>query len=72
MGLACRCHSAAGSGVQVQPLPSQRRELVAPARARGRAGPPVIDFLFRHYRRDLPALLAVIEQLDRESLARAG
>ncbi len=30
----------------------------------------VIDFLFRRYRRDLPTLMALIERLDRESLAR--
>lgn len=64
---------AAATQVPLQPLPEPaRRELVAAhARARGfELEPPVIDFLFRHYRRDLPALLALIERLDRESLAR--
>ncbi|MCK9488211.1 MAG: DnaA regulatory inactivator Hda [Xanthomonadales bacterium] len=64
---------AAATLMPLQPLPeSARRELVGVrARARGfELEPAVIDFLFRHYRRDLPALLALIERLDRESLAR--
>lgn len=31
--------------------------------------PEVCDYLLRHYRRDLPSLIALLDQLDRESLA---
>lgn len=51
--------------------PARRELLRRRALARGfEIDEPVIDFLFRRYRRDLPALMALIERLDRESLAR--
>lgn len=64
---------AAATQVPLQALaePARRELVVARARARGfELEPPVVDFLFRHHRRDLPALLSLVEQLDRESLAR--
>lgn len=57
----------------LQPLPeAERRHLVQQrAQARGfELDDGVVDFLFRRYRRDLPALMALIERLDHESLAR--
>jgi len=51
--------------------PARRALLRGRAAARGfELDEAVIDFLFRRYRRDLPALMDLIERLDRESLAR--
>lgn len=58
------------------PLPAlgddgRRKLLRSHARARGfELEDVVIDYLLKRYRRDLPALIALIERLDRESLAR--
>ncbi|EHQ51616.1 regulatory inactivation of DnaA Hda protein [Ectothiorhodospira sp. PHS-1] len=44
--------------------------LMARARRRGfDLSPEVCDYLLRHHRRDLPSLIALLDQLDRESLA---
>lgn len=57
----------------LEPLPEPaRRDLVRQrALARGfELDDTVIEFLFRRYRRDLPALMALVERLDRESLVQ--
>lgn len=57
----------------LKPLPETARRRLVQQRARARGfelDEAVIDFLFRRYRRDLPALLDLVERIDRESLAR--
>ena len=69
--LASRLSAATLLPVQALPEPERRRLLQRRAQARGfELDEAVLDFLFRRYRRDLPALLALVERLDRESLAR--
>jgi DnaA family protein len=69
--LASRLRAATVLTVQPLPEPERRRLLQRRAQARGfELDEAVLDFLFRRYRRDLPALLALVERLDRESLAR--
>jgi DnaA family protein len=69
--LASRLSAATLLPLQPLPEPERRRLLQARAQARGfELDEAVLDFLFRRYRRDLPALLALVERLDRESLAR--
>jgi DnaA family protein len=68
-----RSRLSAANLLSLAPLgESARRELLRRrALARGfELDESVIDFLFRRYRRDLPALMELIERLDRESLAR--
>jgi DnaA family protein len=69
--LVSRLSAATLLPVQPLPEPERRRLLQRRAQARGfELDEAVLDFLFRRYRRDLPALLALVERLDRESLAR--
>lgn len=69
--LRSRLESAALLPLAPLDEPARRALLRSRAAARGfELDEPVIDFLFRRYRRDLPALMALIERLDRESLAR--
>lgn len=68
-----RSRLEAATLVAVQPLPeaARRRLLAARARARGfELDEAVLDYVFRHHRRDLPTLLDLVDRLDRESLAR--
>ncbi|MBX3724719.1 MAG: DnaA regulatory inactivator Hda [Xanthomonadales bacterium] len=68
-----RSRLEAATLVTVQPLPepARRRLLAARARERGfELDEAVLDYLFRHQRRDLPNLLALVDRIDRESLAR--
>lgn len=76
LGLALpdlRSRLSAAAALPLSPLPEEARRALLRRRARERGfelDDAVIDFLFRRHRRDLPALLAVVERLDRESLAR--
>lgn len=57
----------------LRPLPEAARRRLVQQRARARGfelDEAVLDFLFRRHRRDLPALLDLVERIDRESLAR--
>ncbi|MDZ3822377.1 MAG: DnaA regulatory inactivator Hda [Pseudoxanthomonas sp.] len=68
-----RSRLEAASLVPVQPLPEPARRRLIAGRARERGfelDDAVLDFVFRHHRRDLPALLALVDRLDRESLVR--
>lgn len=68
-----RSRLEAASRVPVQPLPEPARRRLVAGRARERGfelDEAVLDFVFRHHRRDLPALLALVDRLDRESLVR--
>lgn len=68
-----RSRLEAATLVPVQPLPEPARRRLIAGRARERGfelDDAVLDFVFRHHRRDLPALLALVDRLDRESLAR--
>lgn len=59
--------------ITVEPLPEARRRDLLRARAKARGfelDDAVLDFLFRRHRRDLGALMTVVERLDRESLSR--
>jgi DnaA family protein len=56
----------------LRPLDETERRALLRERAQQRGlelDEPVLDFLFRRYPRDLGALLALLERLDRESLA---
>lgn len=68
-----RSRLEAATLVALQPLPEAARRRLVAERARERGfdlDEGVLDFVFHHHRRDLPALLALVERLDRESLAR--
>ena len=57
----------------LNPLPEDARRRLVQRRARARGfdlDDTVLDFLFRRHRRDLPALLDLVDRIDRESLAR--
>ena len=57
----------------LNPLPEAARRRLVQQRARARGfelDDTVLDFLFRRHRRDLPALLDLVDRIDRESLAR--
>lgn len=57
----------------LRPLPESARRRLVQQRARARGfelDDTVLDYLFRRHRRDLPALLDLVERIDRESLAR--
>lgn len=69
--LASRLHAA--TLAVVDPLPEANRKALLQARAHARGfelDDGVLDFLFRRHRRDLGALMDLIERLDSESLAR--
>lgn len=58
---------------RVQPLSDEEKTaaLAAHARERGFALPTEVSgYLLRHWRRDLPSLMAVLEELDRYSIER--
>ena len=58
---------------RVQPLSDEEKAaaLAAHARERGFALPSEVSgYLLRHWRRDLPSLMAVLEELDRYSMER--
>ncbi len=64
---------SAASAVALNPLSETARRGLLRDRARARGfelEPAVIEFLFRRYPRDLPGLMALVERLDRESLAQ--
>ncbi len=64
---------SAASAVALNPLSETARRGLLRERARARGfelEPAVIEFLFRRYPRDLPGLMALVERLDRESLAQ--
>lgn len=64
---------AAATLVPVQALSESRRRALLQTRARARGfelDESVLDFLFRRHRRDLSALMDLVERLDHESLAR--
>lgn len=69
--LRSRLHSATLHILRPLSEEARRRLVQRHARKRGfELGEAVLDYLFRHYRRDIPALLDLVERLDRESLAR--
>lgn len=69
--LASRLASLSLLGLNPLDDTARRRVVHAHGAARGmQVGDDVLDFLFRRYPRDLGALLALLDRLDRESLAR--
>lgn len=64
---------SAATLLPLRPLDEPQRRALVQRRAHARGfelDASVIEFLFRRYRRDLPALMALIDRLDRESLAQ--
>lgn len=69
--LASRLSAASAVALNLLSETARRDLLRERARARGfDLEPAVIEFLFRRYPRDLPGLMALVERLDRESLAQ--